>query len=189
MKFLKRIFRKKPSHNLPVAFTYKGHRFYAFQSASDLIKQRQMIWAVRSHQIGLTVTYEDLLDVCDKGIKAHNEGRHDQVAALLNFLQANLLMHNNLKNMFSLASAVILVDDEPIDGPKPEHSALKEALLEESEEVRDFFLGRAIACLKEFGNITQDLTKEDLLNPEAVKIESQLLNLIGTTLYSTPKSL
>ena len=183
MKFFKNFLGKKPDHSLPVAFKYKGHRFYAFESASDLIKQRQLIWAVKSHQIGLSVTHSDLLDICETGIKAHNEGRHDQVAALLNFLQANLLMHNSLKNMLSLASAVILIDDEPIEGPKPKHSALKEALLEESEGVRDFFLGRAISCLKEFGNITQDLTKQDLLNPEAMEIESQLLKLINSSIY------
>lgn len=154
MKFLSNFFQKKSNNtNLNHFFTYKGHKFYSWESFDLMPEFREMFVRMQYHKMGLNIGEADMNAFCETLLNFNANDKRDDITYLVKFFMDHIKEYTNEKMLLELAGYVILIDNEDPMKIDTGLMELKRKLLDESQELRFFFVNTALRLL-------QNLAKE-----------------------------
>lgn len=182
-KFLHRRAMKKlglKTHSL------HGHSFAYWETPMNVPYKRALAYFQAQREASLGVGEQDLRAYIEAFRKAFNEGDKSRQGALIEMLESQLSLFASWRNIFRLANALILIDDEPIKDFTPEHTKLKYDLCEGDEVIKAFFLSQAWNSLASLKVLRTNTPPWDYLNQEEVKkTEDLFCKLIDLVTYKS----
>ena len=130
--------RRKKNENLELAMTYWGHKFYVFKDVNRIPAERIEALYYRLEEVKLGVTKADILaflDIMKNMITSDYYGNQIKISTLVDHFEGVVNQDFNMKPVLHLATAVVLVNDEPEGRFTEKHQLLKFELIEKSDKV------------------------------------------------------
>ena len=159
-----------------------GHRFYAPKNMAAVYVRRAQRFqmALRETEIGITI--DESKKVAKMMKKAFNEKDDARLGFYIEALNAHAALSCFNKNVFDVASAVTLIDDEnPEKSYSPEHQEKKHKLYYASEDVRAFFFSTYNDARKNSGLSMLNLSGVDYLRSQQVQRAEKILRMITSS--------
>ena len=134
--------------------------------------------------MGLGVTVGDIIACTEKVDEYLNEGDMAKAAFVNGHLRTSASNYMGAKVTIQLGGCGVIVDDEPIDKYSETHMDIKRNLVEKYEEVRYFFLSKAIEYLMDQKLDLKNLSEKELLEDltKIMDVEKTFLSLIGSNI-------
>ena len=176
------MFKKKQRSDAELIFEKGGHKFYVFSDPAKMPAQRVEALYYKMEEIKLGIRKVDLQAFHDMMKSYIDAGELQNIATLNSYLGVLLDHQVNLKPALSLATVVVLVDDEPAGELSEPHDAIKQRMIDKYPEVKDFFCELSANLVKSFNkemNASEYLAA--LSNPHQRQIEKLFLDQITTT--------
>lgn len=187
--FKKLLKKKKEEERDPLLsfeLEYKKHKFYVFNSFDYSYYGRFQQFILALHETDLRIAETDL-DKCEDLIIGHINTAN--LHGISQVVQKQAEFRNQYayeKNLFKLANAMIVLDEEPLKVLEEKWTRKKAELFEESLEVRAFFLSIAFTLKERIQNWLTNSKYEAILKkdrPGRIR-EEEFSKLIGFNTFT-----
>lgn len=178
------FFKKRKDPRLVFWKKINGHNLYYFRDYTDMSTNRLVLTRIVYNQMGLGLTIGDIIACSEKVDEYLNQSDIAKAAFVNGHLRTSASNYMGAKVSIQLGGCGVVVDDEPIESYSETHMEIKRNLVENYDEVRYFFLSKAIEYLMAQKLDLKDLSERELLEDlqKIMDVEKTFLSLIGSSI-------
>jgi hypothetical protein len=161
-----------------------GNAWYGFEDPLRIPGGRALAGEVSATWCELNMTPDDIRMYFKKMRESGNRGDIVHMFRLFDCMEERLEWACEDKSLLGLAKVYFTINDEPLNAPTQNHTALKDEIFDTDADCRAFFLLRAHALIK----VSSEFSPADILNYSQVMraLEVKRIERLATSSVTTP---